>query len=96
VFFHRSSSTLIVADLVMNPPVSKDMAPGARLVWRLEGLHGEPGTSRSVRVSTRNRRAARHSVERILEWDFDRIVLGHGRNVETGGHAVFERAMAWL
>jgi hypothetical protein len=96
VFFHRSSRTLILADLLMNPPVSADMAPGARLVWWLEDLHGEPGTSRTMRIGTRNRKAARNSVERILEWDFDRIVLGHGRNVETGGHGAFERAMAWV
>ena len=96
VFFHRASRTLILADLLMNPPVSNDMAPGARLVWRLEDLHGEPGTSRTMRIGTRNRRAARRSVERILEWDFDRIILGHGRNVESGGRAVFERAMSWL
>jgi len=96
VFFHRSSATLILADLLMNPPIRPDMAPGARLVWWLEDLHGEPGTSRTMRLGTRNRRAARRSVERILEWDFDRIVLGHGANVETGGRAAFERAMSWL
>jgi hypothetical protein len=96
VFLHRPSKTLILADLLMNPRVRPDMPPGARLVWRLEDLHGEPGTPRSVRLATRNRRAARRSVERILEWDFDRIILGHGASVETDGHAVFERAMGWL
>jgi hypothetical protein len=96
VFLHRSSRTLILADLLMNPPVRPDMAPGARLVWWLEDLHGEPGSPRSVRLATRNRRAARRSVERILEWDFDRIVIGHGSNVESGGRTVFERAMAWV
>jgi hypothetical protein len=96
VFFHGSSRTLILADLLMNPMVRPEMAPGARLVWWLEDLHGEPGMSRTMRVGTRNRRGARRSVDRILEWDFDRIVLGHGANVETGGRAVFERSMAWI
>jgi hypothetical protein len=96
VFLHRASRTLIVGDLLMAFEVSPTMPLAARLVWRLEGVYGSPGTPRSFRLATRNRRAARRSVERILAWDFDRIVVGHGEVVETGGRAAFERAMGWL
>jgi hypothetical protein len=96
VFLHRSSRTLILADLLMAPRIRPTTPPAARLVWRLEGLSDSIGTPRSVRVSTRNRRAARRSVDHILTWDFDRIILGHGTIVESGGRAVFERAMGWL
>jgi len=47
-------------------------------------------------VTTRNRRAARYVVKRILDWDFDRIIVGHGEVVESGGKAAFVRAMSWL
>jgi hypothetical protein len=96
VFLHRPSRSLILADLLMAPSVTGAMPAGARLVWRLEGLGRRPATPRSVRVSTLNRRAARRSVEQILEWDFDRIILGHGPNVETRGRDVFREAMKWL
>jgi hypothetical protein len=33
----------------------------------------------------RDRRAARASVERILQWDFDRVIVTHGEVLETGG-----------
>ena len=33
----------------------------------------------------RDRRAARQSVERILQWDFDRVTVTHGEILDTGG-----------
>ncbi|MHA1538193.1 MAG: hypothetical protein ACTSUD_11610 [Alphaproteobacteria bacterium] len=35
-------------------------------------------------------------LERILGWDFERIVLAHGHLIERGGKAVFAEAMRWL
>jgi len=35
-------------------------------------------------------------VERILSWDFDRIVLCHGPIVESGGKTVFREAYSFL
>lgn len=29
-------------------------------------------------------------------WIMDRLVISHGRNVETGAHAYVEEAFAWL
>ena len=51
---------------------------------------------RTIRVTVRNRRAAAHSVRRMLEWNFDRVVVGHGDVVESGGHESFARALTWL
>ena len=36
------------------------------------------------------------SLERILAWEFDRIILSHGDVVERGGKTAFRRAFAWL
>jgi hypothetical protein len=95
VFLHRDSRTLIVGDLVTFE-ARPTMPLATRLAWRLEGVYGLLGTPRTLRWATRNRRAARHSLERILAWDFDRIIVGHGEVMETGGRAAFERAMSWL
>jgi hypothetical protein len=95
IFLHRASRTLIVGDLLVFE-ISPTRPLATRLAWRLEGVYGSLGTPRSLRLATRNRRAARRSVERILEWDFDRIIVGHGEILETGGRAAFERAMSWL
>jgi hypothetical protein len=96
LFLHRSSRTLIVGDLVIAVSRGSARSRGARIAWTLEGVYGRAAMPRSYRLVTRNRRAARRSVERILSWDFDRLVLGHGDVIERGGRAAFERAMAWL
>ena len=94
LFFHREGRTLIVGDLLVQ--VEADAPAATRLAWRLEGVGSEPATPRTVRATTRNRRAARRSSESIRAWDFDRIHVGHGPNVETDGRARFEDAMRWL
>jgi hypothetical protein len=38
----------------------------------------------------------RHSIDQILSWDFDRIVVGHGEVVESGGHKKLEEAYNFL
>jgi hypothetical protein len=95
LFCHRASRTLIVGDLLVH-----EARPGAplatRLAWRLEGVYGSLGVPRSVRLATRSRRSALRSIGRIFSWDFDRIIVGHGQVLESGGKAAFERAMSWL
>jgi len=44
----------------------------------------------------REKPAVRASLDRILEWDFDRVIVGRGRNVETGGRQVFREAFEFL
>jgi hypothetical protein len=44
----------------------------------------------------RDRTAVRASLEHILAWDFDRILVGHGRNLETGGKPALRAGFAFL
>lgn len=93
-FLHRASRTLIVADLLMHFP---DQTDGwSRLCLRLDGVRGDCAVSRLIRLAIRDRGSLRLSVERILEWDFDRIVMSHGAVVERDGKDVFARAFNWL
>ena len=94
VFLHRASRSLIVGDLCFN--VGRRHPRMLRL-WA-HGLRGSPrpGPTPAFRLAVRDRRAARRSLERILDWDFDRIVVGHGDIVESGGHAVLREAFSWL
>jgi hypothetical protein len=87
VFCHRPSGSLIVGDAVWN--VTRDQPLRSRLWAGGLGVHPTP----AFRLALRDARAA---VERILSWEFDRIVVGHGPDVDTGGHDVFARAYAFL
>ncbi len=54
------------------------------------------GPTVAFRLGIRDREAARRSVRRILEWDFDRILPGHGEIVEAGGRDKLRRDLARL
>ncbi len=94
VFFHRPSATLILTDLAFNVPKGKPN--GARLFHWLVGATGRFGPHRIVRKTIRDRAAARASVDRMLAWPFDRVIVSHGEVLETGGHAKLEQAFAGL
>ena len=93
-FFHRRTRTLITGDLCFNigpgwPLKTRALAWGPRMRRRL-------GPTVAFRLGIRDRGAARRSVERILEWDFDRLLPGHGEIVESGAKETFEKDFAWL
>ena len=49
------------------------------------GAGGVFGPHRFVRWMIRDKEAARESLEAIMRWDFDRVILAHGDVVESGG-----------
>jgi hypothetical protein len=94
VFFHRASRTLVLCDLAFN------FGPGAaaptRLLMKLIRSYGRLGPSTLDPLLIRDRRAARESLERILAWDFDRVIVSHGDVLESGGHEILRRGYSWL
>jgi hypothetical protein len=93
VFFHPASRTLILTDLCFNRrPEDPDRA---RVFHWLVGARGF-GPHLVIRLAIRDKRAAARSVARILEWDFDRVIVSHGAVLEHGGRAAFEKAFAYL
>ena len=40
--------------------------------------------------------AARQALERILAWDFDRVMIAHGEVLESGGPDTLRVGYAWL
>ena len=95
VFVHRPTRTLVTADIVENFDGSPHLP--TRLYLRASGLQGRVGFSKFLRrLAFRDRTKARRSIDRLLALDFDRIVLAHGRVLESGGRAALRDAYAWL
>jgi hypothetical protein len=93
-FLHRPSGSLILGDLCMN--IGPDRPFLSRAFVRLDGVYGRFAMPRTIRLTVRNKRAARLSLKRMLEWDFDRVVVGHGDVVESGGRQALAEALDWL
>jgi hypothetical protein len=93
VFFHRPSATLIATDLAFN--IGSSSPPLTRLAFRLAGAYGRLSPTLLERLFVRDRSAFRHSLKRILEWPFERIVVAHGEVSERGCREEFIRGYRW-
>lgn len=97
VFFHRSTSTLILTDLIENFEPSK-MPWWTRPLLRLGGVCDPDGRMpRDIAASFRRRpEHLRHLVDTMLGWAPDRVIMAHGRWYEAGGTAQLRRAFRFL
>ena len=93
-FFHRASRTLMLCDLAFN--FGPRAATSTRILMKLLRSYGSLGPSKLDPLLIRDRRAARESLERILAWDFDRIIVAHGDVLASGGHETLRQGYAWL
>ena len=94
VFLHRASRTLIITDLAFN--LGEDMPFLSRVLSRINNCYCKFGPSRLLRSTIKDPAALKRSILRILEWDFDRIVLSHGSNVPSGGRTLLKESFAFL
>jgi hypothetical protein len=94
VFFHRASRTLVLTDTAYN--MGPEAPPVTRFTFRLLGGYGRLSTSLIDRFLNRDRAAARRTVDTILQWDIQRVILAHGHIVERDGAQAFREAYAWL
>lgn len=94
VFLHRSSRTLLLTDLAFN--LGADLPFLSRVLLRINGCYDRFACSRLLRSTIRDRAAVRASINRILAWDFDRIIVSHGRVVASGGKDLLREAYQFL
>jgi len=93
LLFHRPSRTLVITDLCFN--VQRSASRAARLFFRANGMWRRFGPSRLIRLlAVSDRAALQRSLEHVLDWDFERILPGHGDVVEHGGPTALRAA--WL
>ena len=93
---HRPTRTLILVDLIEN---IGDATPGTdwklKLWWKLVfRMWNRPRPAPEYQIGWKNRRAAQDSLQRILEWDFERIILAHGENIDHDAKAIARAAWA--
>lgn len=94
-FFHYRSRTLITGDLCCNFGPRWSLLTRVMAQGHVRQRLGPPTECRILGIF-RDREAVRRSLKRILEWDFERILTGHGEIVHTGGRAAFEKDFARL
>lgn len=97
VFFHRASKTLILTDLIENFE-AKSLPFWMRPVAWFAGILAPNGMApRDMQMTFRGGRAAlRASINQMIEWEPERIILAHGRWHQSDGVAQLKRAFRWV
>ena len=91
---HAPSKTLVTSDLFENFPTADDFV--LRTYLKIGGIYGKPGWHRLFRIFYRDREAARASITKILDLDFERVVVAHGETLDSRGRDTVREAMSFL
>lgn len=94
VFVHPKSRSIISADLTENF-VGCDHW-WTRQYLKIGGIYQRIGWSRPLRLLYTDRARAARSIERLLQFDADRIIVAHGSIIEGGARAAIEETFAFL
>jgi hypothetical protein len=91
---HRPTRTLLLVDLVER---FGDDTPNVNWVLRASmmffGMWNQPALAPEYRIAGwKDRAAARVALERILAWDFERVLIAHGDLVERDAKTVLRQA----
>ncbi len=93
VFFHKLTRTLILTDLAFNI----QRVPGnffAAMLLKFYGAYGRFGPTRVIRWLIKDKPAFRKSLEHMLEWPIERIIVSHGVPIEAEGAQQLKQAFS--
>jgi len=90
---HVPSRTLILTELVFNFTDGQPLWTEFLLRVAVGGEH-HPGMPRPVKAGVKDEAAFKASLRIVEGWDFDRIVVGHGDVIESGGKEKLRQALA--
>jgi hypothetical protein len=95
-FFHKPSKTLLLVDLIENyGDNTENTGLGIKFWWKIVfHMWNKPKPAPEYQLGWKDKKAAKESLERMLEWDFERIVISHGDLIENDAKAVAKQA--WL
>ncbi len=83
VFYHKASRTLILTDAAFHFDQSFPLV--TQLAARVIGSYQALSPSSLERIATTDKKRVKESMEKILSWDFERVVMAHGSIVEIDG-----------
>ncbi|BAZ27470.1 hypothetical protein NIES4073_83890 [Kalymmatonema gypsitolerans NIES-4073] len=94
VFFHEKSRTLIVTDIAFN--FDETFSLKTRFAAQILGSYKVLSPSRLDKLAITDKEKVKKSVEKILGWDFDRVIMAHGSIIETNGKQKLKQGYEWV
>jgi hypothetical protein len=94
VFFHRESRTLVLTDTAYHFDESFPLT--TQLAARLIGGYKKLSPSLLERFATRETERVKQSVQKVLAWDFKRVIMAHGTIIESDAKRKFREGYEWF
>lgn len=94
VFYHLASKTLIITDSAFNFDDSLPVL--TQFTARLIGSYQVLKPSWLEKIAVQNKEKLQKSVKKILDWDFQRVIMAHGTIVEYKAKKRLSEAYGWL
>jgi hypothetical protein len=94
VFFHPQSRTLVITDLAFY--FDGQSAIAVQVLSRLFGGFQQLRPSFLEKLATKDKEQVQRSVQQILDWDFERVIMAHGSIVEGEGKRQFQLGYEWF
>lgn len=92
VFLHKETKSLIVTDLCFNMVDVKGF--GAWIILKLFGTYKKLAISKFFLNGSKDKTATKQSLDRLLSFDFENIIVSHGENVIGGGKEKLKEALS--
>jgi hypothetical protein len=90
VFHHVHSKTIVLTDSAFNFDYSFPWL--TRFTTRIAGGYNRLEPTILERLASSDKDSLRKSIQEVLSWNFDRVIVAHGAVVEFGGKAMLTSA----
>jgi hypothetical protein len=93
-FFHRASKTLILVDLIENYGDETTQPKGWLKFWwkMIFRMWNSPKPAPEYQMGWKDKALAKSCLEKILSWDFDKIIISHGDLIENDAQQIARTA----
>ncbi len=96
LFFHKETHTVLLDDIIQRTPPAQRNAL-ADVILKLEGApYPDGAVGLDMRMTFIDRGLARRSLEKLLSWDFEKLIIAHGACFESDAKQYVKRAFKWL
>ena len=93
-FYHPRTKTLIITDSAFN--FDRTFPTVTQLAARIIGSYGVLKPSWLEKIAVQDKLQLKEAIERVLQWDFQRVIMAHGQIVETNAKQQLADGYQWL
>lgn len=94
VFFHPESSSLILTDTAFHFDETFPLV--TQLTSRIIGGYKKLSPSILEKLATKEKEKVKQAVEKVLLWDFKRVIMAHGSMIENDAKSKFREGYEWF